>query len=185
MTAEPSDIMKSWQQKLLDVAAAEGRPNPLPKYGADGLGGHETQAAIVAFQKSRTPPLPVTGQFDDATRAALNPQRQHVSSLEVAVLTAALAHLPFLPQPIKDVLMFPTIVQMLIAILPGVPDDIKIVEAEIAEVASSDSGIKKLRTALVFGKALIERIEAIVDRVDPQGAIQPPASQVAISAPKP
>lgn len=182
MTAQPNVIVKGWQQKLLAAAAAEGRPNPLPKYGADGLGGHETQAAIIAFQKSRTPPLEVTGQFDPATRAALNPQRPHVSSAEVAVLSAALSNLPFIPKALKEALLFPTIVQMLIAILPGVPDDIKIVEAEIAEIASSDSGIKKLRTALVFGKALIDRIEAIVDKVDPQGAIQPPASQVAISA---
>ncbi len=174
-------IVKAWQQLLIDVATKEGKPNPLPKFGADGLGGHETQDAITAFQKSRTPPLTITGQFDAATRAALAPTAApHISSLEVAVLMAALSHLP-LPQPVKDFLMFPTIVQMIIAILPGVPDDIKLVEAEVAELASSDSGIKKLRTALVFGKALIDKIEAIVDRVDPQGAIQPPASQVAIT----
>jgi hypothetical protein len=177
----PNEIMRAWQQRLQAVAAAEGKPDPLPKFGADGLGGNETKSGIVAFQASRNPPLPQTGQFDAATRTALNPPpKPHVSSAEIAIVSAVISNLPFIPKELKEILMFPTIVQMIIAILPGVPDDIKLVEAEVAELASSDSGIKKLRTALVFGKALIEKIEAIVDKVDPQGAIQPPASQVAI-----
>lgn len=175
-------IVQAWQQKLIDIAKAEGRPDPLPTFGADGLGGRETQTAILAFQASRNPPLPQTGQFDDATRAALNPSQHHphASSAEVAILLATLSHLPFVPREIKEILMFPTIVQFLIAFLPGVPDDINLVKAEIAELASTDSGIKKLRTALVFAKALIEEGEDILNKVDPAGAIQPPASQVAI-----
>lgn len=43
----------------------------LPKYGADGKGGEETRAAIVAFQHSAWPPLKATGQFDAATLARL------------------------------------------------------------------------------------------------------------------
>lgn len=79
--------------------------------------------------------------------------------------------------------MFPTIVQLLISILPGVPDDIKLVQAELAELASTDSGIKKLRTALVFARALCDEGDKILNAIDPQGAIQPPASQVAITKP--
>lgn len=170
----PDPVVKAWQQLLVKAGY------PMLPYGADGFGGKTTQDALIAFQKAHK--LVVTGQFDAVTRAALNPAAApHISSLEIAILTAALSNLPFIPQSLKEALMFPTIVQMIIAILPGVPDDIKLVEAEVAELASSDSGIKKLRTALVFGKALIDKIEAIVDKVDPQGAIQPPASQVAIN----
>ena len=56
----------------------------------------------------------------------------------------------------------PTIVQWIIALLPGIPDDIAVVEAELKELASTDSGIVKLRTALEFGKTLIAKIEAVL-----------------------
>lgn len=71
--ALPDPIMKSWQQKLIDAAVAAGKPNPLPQYGADGLGGHETQQAIRDFQASNG--LAVTGQFDQPTRDKLNPPK--------------------------------------------------------------------------------------------------------------
>ena len=45
-------------------------PDCLPKYGADGDFGSETEAALKAFQASAG--LPATGIYDDATRAALN-----------------------------------------------------------------------------------------------------------------
>lgn len=45
------------------------RADCLPKYGADGWFGAETQDAVEAFQKAKG--LPVTGVYDDATRAAL------------------------------------------------------------------------------------------------------------------
>ena len=54
-----NSIMKAWQQRLLDVAASEGKPDPLPKFGAAGLGGRETQAAVIAYQKDHK--LTVTG----------------------------------------------------------------------------------------------------------------------------
>lgn len=56
----------------------------------------------------------------------------------------------------------PTIVQWIIALLPGIPDDIAVVEAELKELASTDSGVQKLRTALAFGKTLIAKIEAVL-----------------------
>lgn len=56
----------------------------------------------------------------------------------------------------------PTIVQFIITLLPGIPDDIGVVEAELKELASTDSGVTKLRTALAFGKTLIAKIEAVL-----------------------
>lgn len=44
-------------------------PECLPRYGADGDFGSETEAAVKAFQDAMR--LPVTGVYDEATRAAL------------------------------------------------------------------------------------------------------------------
>lgn len=55
----------------------------------------------------------------------------------------------------------PTIVQWIIALLPGIPDDINIVEAELKELASTDSGLVKLRTALAFAKVFVAKLEAV------------------------
>ena len=44
-------------------------PDCLPKYGADGDFGKETETALSAFQKAKG--LPVTGIYDKATEAAL------------------------------------------------------------------------------------------------------------------
>lgn len=177
--AVPNPIMKAWQQLLVDAGY------PMLPYGADGLGGQATHDALIAYQTAH-PPLAVTGQFDEATRALLNPPHKPQLSIPPAVLelivgTALDAIIP--PSLAKEMLMnfLPTIVQLIVSWLPGIPDDIKLVEAEIAEIASTDSGVKKLRTALVFAEALIDRIQAILDKVDPAGAIQPPASQVAVT----
>lgn len=97
-------IMQAWQHRLIDVAAKEGRPNPLPKYGADGLGGSETQAAIEAFQASRVPPLTVTGQFDDPTKAALAPPApKGLFSMNLSFLTLIIHFLPLLPSLEQDI----------------------------------------------------------------------------------
>lgn len=56
----------------------------------------------------------------------------------------------------------PTIVQWIVALLPGIPDDINVVEAELKELASTDTGQQKLQAALAFGKVLIEKIEAVL-----------------------
>lgn len=175
----PNPTMQAWQKRLIDVAKAEGKANPLPKYGADGYGGSETAMAVKTFQASHS--LTVTGQFDDKTREAL----QHhslvppLSPLELGLIQAALGL--FLPPAIaKEIVMFPTIVQFLIAFLPGVPDDLTLVKNELEELASTDTGVKKLRTALVFAKALIEKGEEILNKVDPEGANQPNPSQVAV-----
>lgn len=52
----------------------------LPKYGADGDFGAETEKAVMAFQQAAG--LPVTGVYDEATRAALTGtqpvERHHV-----------------------------------------------------------------------------------------------------------
>lgn len=57
----------------------------------------------------------------------------------------------------------PTIVQWIVALLPGIPDDIALVEAELKELASTDTGKQKLVSALAFGKTLIAKIEAVLD----------------------
>ena len=54
-------------------------PASLPRYGADGDFGGETEAALEAFQKSAG--LPVTGIYDDATKAALTAAVQKPSPL--------------------------------------------------------------------------------------------------------
>lgn len=56
----------------------------------------------------------------------------------------------------------PTIVQWIIALLPGIPDDINVVEAELKELASTDDGVTKLTTALAFAKTLVAKIEAAI-----------------------
>ena len=56
----------------------------------------------------------------------------------------------------------PTIVQLLVALLPGIPDDIALVEAELKELASTDDGKTKLKTALVFAQTLASKIEAAI-----------------------
>ena len=68
------------------------------------------------------------------------------------------------PQPQETTSMFslPTIVQWIIALLPGIPDDISIVEAELKELASTDSGTVKLQTALTFAQTLVSKIEAVL-----------------------
>ena len=56
--------VKAMQEALLTWDAT-----CLPKYGADGDFGGETEAALRAFQASEG--LPVTGMYDEATRKAL------------------------------------------------------------------------------------------------------------------
>ena len=48
-------------------------PTCLPKYGADGDFGGETEAALRAFQAAEN--LPVTGVYDEATRKALTTEK--------------------------------------------------------------------------------------------------------------
>lgn len=65
----------------------------------------------------------------------------------------------------KDSVMpsfLPTIVQWIVALLPGIPDDVNVVEAELKELASTDAGVVKLRAALDFGRTLIAKIEAVL-----------------------
>ena len=59
-------------------------------------------------------------------------------------------------------LSLPTIVQWVIALLPGIPDDVNVVEAELKELASTDSGVLKLQTALKFAQTLVAKIEAVL-----------------------
>lgn len=130
--------MKTWQAALIAAAQRDGVTDPLPKFGIDGLGGPEVQGAINDFQRRHS--LQVTGQFDAPTRAALTPPPvPHVSSLEVAVITAALSNLPFLPQPIKDALMFPALIHTIIALLPQLPDDWSETEKDVAVLASTSA----------------------------------------------
>ncbi len=175
MTSESSPVVKKLQLRLMELGYA------LPKWGADGLGGNETRDALLAFQREHK--LAPSGQFDKPTLLALNPPPAHKFHLTEGEITFALnllAHFPGVPPEIRRILMFPTIVQLLVAFLPGVPDDVRLVEDELRELASDDAGVKKLRTALVFAEALIDRIQAILDKIDPEVGLPNP-SQVAIT----
>ncbi len=177
--AQPSPIMKSWQQRLIDVAAAEGKPNPLPKFGADGFGGHETQTAIVAFQASRNPPLPQTGQLDEATRMALNPPRPPVSlnPIETALIATALdAIIP--PSPAKEFLMFNfgNIVHFVVSIIPGLPDDVNKIRTSIGAIvtdANNKDGIAGLRDTARFARIIADECDKAADALDPSKTVQP------------
>lgn len=179
----PNPIIQAWQQKLLDAAAKEERPNPLPKYGADGFGGTETRDAIIAFQASRTPPLEQTGQFDEATRAALDPPRPPIklNPLETILIETALdAIIP--PSPAKEFLMFNfgNIVHLAIALLPGLPDDANKIRAIVGELvtdASDKNGIEGLRDAARFARLLADEADKVADALDPAKVIQP-ANQI-------
>ena len=179
----PSGIIKAWQQKLLDAATAEGRPNPLPKFGADGYGGMECRAAILAFQATRAPPLPATGQFDAATRAALNPPpKPHLSIppaiIELGIETALDAVIP--PSPAKEFLMplFSNIVHLALALLPGLPDDTTKISSAIQALfkdTTDKNAIAGLRDSARFARILADEADKVANILDPSGAIQPPA----------
>lgn len=55
--------------RAMQEALLRWDPGCLPKYGADGDFGRETEDALKAFQKAAE--LPVTGVYDEATRAKL------------------------------------------------------------------------------------------------------------------
>lgn len=56
----------------------------------------------------------------------------------------------------------PTIVQWIVALLPGIPDDVNVVEAELKELASTDAGLVKLKTALTFAQTFTAKVEAAI-----------------------
>lgn len=122
--------MAQCQQALINAGY------PCGPEGADGLGGKDTQAAIIKFQADKG--LAQTGQLDTATMNVLFPTK---------------------PSTLETLSMFPTILQMIIGFLPGVPDDIALIEAEIKEIGSTDSGQQKLQSALTFAKAIVAAIE--------------------------
>lgn len=166
-------------QKLQNLLMARGYA--LPRWGADGLGGHETQAAILAFQRDNN--LALSGQFDAPTLAKLNPPPSsvwHLTEGEVSFVLAIVANSPGVPAQLRRLLMFPTLVQWIVAAVKGVPDDMALVKAELAEMASSDGGVVKLRTAIVFFEAILEQAKEVVDEADPTGAQTPPPSQIAV-----
>lgn len=109
--------------------------------GADGFAGKNTSKAIAKFETDHV--LVVTGRITSTIflDALFNPKPKETTMLS----------------------LLPTIVQWIVSLLPGIPDDIAIVEAELAELASTDSGKVKLQTALKFGKTLIEKIEAVLE----------------------
>lgn len=102
----------------------------------DGAAGPLTAKAVTLFQSDRG--MSATGKLDSAT------------------VDAILAHTP------KENSMFPTILQMIIGFLPGIPDDIALVEAEIKEIASTDTGQQKLQAALTFAKNIVGIIEKVL-----------------------
>lgn len=176
MTEATADqIMKLWQQRLIDVALSESRPNPLPEDGADGFGGGETEAAIKAYQLSRVPPLPATGQLDGPTMSALNAFKvaPTISPLEKAVIEVALEVI--IPPEIKEILpvSVQTIVTTLIGLVPGIPDDYKAVVAEITEQGSSDPEVAKIRSGAIFARRFADALDEAANVLDPTGKIQP------------
>lgn len=60
-----------FQSALQRWAEAEGLPDPLPEFGADGDFGSETQAAVQTFQEAKQ--LGVNGSIDGVTGALLAP----------------------------------------------------------------------------------------------------------------
>lgn len=171
----PSPVIQKLQRRLMELGYE------LPIYGADGLGGHETQNVILAFQKVEG--LDPSGQFDAPTLAALNPappSEWHLSTTEVSIALALLSHFPGIPPEIRRLLMFPTLVQWIVAVVKGVPDDMTLVKNELAELASSDGGVVKLKTGIVFIEAILEQAKAVVNEADPTNAVQPPPSQIAV-----
>lgn len=173
--ATPDQIMKLWQQRLIDVALSESRPNPLPEDGADGFGGGETEAAIKAYQLSRVPPLPATGQLDGPTMSALNAFKvaRTISPLEKAAIEVVLEAI--IPPEIKEILpvSIPTILTQLLGIAPGIPDDFAVVMAEIKEMASSDAEVAKIRSGAIFLRRAADASDAVANQIDPTGKIQP------------
>lgn len=122
-----------------------------PILSVDGLVGAQTRAAIVAFQKANN--LMPDGIVGPKTIAAL-------SSVPVAPKPSvaqrlAPALIATLVPETKEIPMFPTIVQMIIGFLPGVPDDITLVEKEVQELFSTDTGPQKAAAALVFAQNLV------------------------------
>ncbi len=174
-------VMQQWQALLVEVAQKEGRPNPLPKFGPDGLGGAETRAAIIAFQASRNPPLPQTGQFDEATRTALNPPHRPQFSIppaiiELGVETILDAVIP--PSPAKEFLMlnFGNIVHFVVGVLPGLPDDVNKIRTAIGSLvtdAGNKDGIAGLRDSARFARIVADELDKAADLLDPSKTVQP------------
>lgn len=152
-------------QKLQNLLMARGYK--LPRWGADGLGGHETQAAILAFQRDNN--LAPSGQFDALTLAKLNPPSSsawHLTETEIAIALALLSHFPGIPPIIRSFLMWPTLLKILSAILPDVAEEATVVEKEFTELASNESGEQKLRSIVAFAKVIVAEGEKILDAVD-------------------
>lgn len=169
----PNEVMRSWQQLLVDAGY------PMLPYGADGLGGQATHDALIAYQHAHG--LTESGQFDEATRALLNPPHKPQLSIPPAVLdliigTALDAILP--PSPAKEFLMFnfPSIVKFVIGLLPGLPDDVNKIRTAIGELvtdASDKNGIEGLRDSARFARIIADELDKVANTLDPSGAIQP------------
>lgn len=155
------EIMTAWQRLLQSSALAAGLPDPLPLYGADGLGGHETQQAILAFQARQVPPLALSGQFDEATRAALNPPQQRAQA----------------PSIMESIQMFSSIVHLALSILPGLPDDVSKIAAAVAAFGRDATGpnalAAELRDAARFARILADEADKAANGLDPSGSAQP------------
>lgn len=153
------EIMTAWQRLLQEAAAKAGESDPLPLFGADGLGGHETQAAILAFQARQK--LPPSGEFDEATRAALNPPQQRAQA----------------PSFMESVQMFSSIVHLALSILPGLPDDVSKIAAAVAAFGKDATGpnalAAELRDAARFARILADEADKAANGLDPSGSAQP------------
>lgn len=173
----PNEITRAWQKKLQAAFATDGKPDPLPKYGADGLGGAETQAAVIAYQKAHG--LTVTGQWDDATLKMLNPAPHHIgippALIELGIETVIDAVIP--PSPAKELLipMFNNIVHIVLGLLPGLPDDYSKITASIQALvkdATDNKGVAaELRDSAKFARVLADEADKVANALDPAGAI--------------
>lgn len=118
----------------------------------DGVFGQATKNAMQAYE------------FVNGLTKSDQPSRELCASLGID-LGPDFPYQPIIkpaPKGLSMLSLLPTIVQWIVSLLPGIPDDVAIVEAELKELASTDSGKVKLASALAFGKVLIEKIEAVL-----------------------
>jgi hypothetical protein len=71
------------------------------------------------------------------------------------------------PKIMPAIFAVPTIVHWIVTLLPGIPDDIALVEKELKELASTDDGVTKLKTALTFAQTFVAKLEAVIASATP------------------
>lgn len=144
-----------WVQSRLNVLGFAR-----PALSVDGMMGPMTRAAVTTFQRIRK--LVPDGDPGPLTLAALGYKPAPVLSTApkpATPIAAPLAAVLVPPSPIPGVLSamfnFSTITQTILSLLPGIPDDVKQVEAEVAEFISAKDGPGKGEAALHFAQTTV------------------------------